>query len=171
MIQIGEFFINFIMGFGVVSVSLLTAGLVLVLVEIFRRSKGAFGITGAVLTAAGISVRMLNGGTAAVLLLMLLLCAALILFAHLLSLRFQKRQWLYQSLNLLLRGASEKKDDYAFLTGLNGVAATDISNSGSMVINDVTFFVTSERFIQRGSTVRVASVDGERILVEPNGRE
>jgi len=164
-VSFGESFIALFAGFGIAPLFLALVGILLMAVEMFRQAKGRFLAAGVALAAVGVVVRMLNGGTMSMLLWMLLLISAAVLPIHISSLFLHKRPWLYRSKVLALQEEASDPDNYEFLVGLIGITVTDVNDSGSMVINDITFFVSSARFIERGSDVRVVAVEGERILV------
>ena len=168
--DLGDSVVAFFSKLSVTALFLILTGLMLLVIEMFRSSKWKLAIPGASILLSGVVLRMLSGGTPGMLLLMLLLSAGILLLSHILALLLQKRQWLYQSVNWAIGEQTDEQDDYEFLVGLIGVATTDINEEGSMAINDVTFFVCAQHFIERGSKVCVVSVDGEKIFVKKEGR-
>ncbi len=163
--------IDFFTGFSLVAAVFILTGLMSVIIEMFRSSKKpVFGLTGGVLIFAGIVIRMLNGGSVATLFFILFFVGFILTAVHLFILRFQKRQWLYQSLRLALtaRHGDVTGDTYGneFLVGKAGTAATDIDGEGNAALDGVTVLVHSERFIERGAKVRVVSVERGKVFVE-----
>ena len=66
----------------------------------------------------------------------------------------------------------KKEDGYAntfgweSLTGENGIADSDLHPSGWVKVSNLRVFVVSEGdFIEKGTEIKVMSVDGNRILV------
>lgn len=155
-------------GMSTASFVLTLLGLMLIVVEFFQPSHGIAAACGAVLTICGVVVRMLSGGTSVMLFFMVFFIAVVLLAAHMLALRTQKKAWLTQSLALKLQNdVQEQEGDYSVLLGRDGMATTDIDGTGHMTLDDVNFFVTSEGFIAKGNTVRVVRVTGDRISVMP----
>ncbi|MBN1307719.1 MAG: hypothetical protein JXA18_07375 [Chitinispirillaceae bacterium] len=64
-------------------------------------------------------------------------------------------------------GATTQPSEWASLVGASGSAATDLHPAGAALINGKRFDVVSRGdFIPKGSAVTVASVEGNRIVVE-----
>ncbi|WP_251617953.1 NfeD family protein [Pumilibacter muris] len=155
-------------GMSVVTFILVALGLMLIVIEFFQPAHRISAYCGAALTFCGIAVRMLSGGTLVMLFFMVFFCAVVLLAAHILKLFTQKKAWLATSLALKLeRSVQEEADGYSYILGREGVATTDISGNGHMSLDNVNFFVSSEEFIAKGSTVRVVHVFGDSIRVVP----
>jgi membrane-bound ClpP family serine protease len=172
-VKLVDVIVEFVTGFGVLAVSVLAVGLMLVVIEMFRSPRRrALGIAGGVLIVAGIVLRMLNGGDTAVLFLLLLSIGTVLLAAHLLILRVQKRRWLYQSLRLALERERERNAGIThtlsreFILGQSGVAVTDINGEGNVVIDGITVLVHAQSYIERGCRVRVRLVENGKVFVE-----
>jgi membrane-bound ClpP family serine protease len=160
-----EFITDFFLGFSVIAAALITTGLLLIVVEMLRNTKKVFGVTGSVLAVAGTVLRMLNGGGAGTLFFILLFSSLVLFISHLLILRFQKKQWLCQSLNEAIGNVNKSAKSFDFLLGLSGIATDDIIKAGNVTIDNSTFFAASDSFIEKGSPVTVTAVDGEKIFV------
>ena len=155
-------------GMSIATFMLITAGLILIVVEFFQPSYGIAAGCGALITLTGITVRMLSGGTLIMLFFLTLFCAIVLIAAYTLMLVTQKRAWLTTSLALKLKRSvlEEEGENYDSLLGRKGIATTDIAESGHIAVDDVNLFVTSDGFIPKGCAVRVVRVNGDSIQVE-----
>ena len=154
-------------GTGIVTIMLISLGLMLIIIEFFQPAHRIPTYCGAALTVCGTAVRMFSGGTLVMLFFMVFGCVLILFLAHILMLLTQKRAWLTQSLALKLEHSinEDEIEGYAFLLGRTGVATTDIRESGHMTIDDVIFFVACDSFIAKGTPVRVVNVSGDSIMV------
>ncbi|MCL2798286.1 MAG: hypothetical protein FWD58_09590 [Firmicutes bacterium] len=164
--NLADSFAGLFSGLSVAALFLAAAGIMLAAVEMFRPARWRFAFAGGVLIFAGVVLRMLNRGTVGILFWMLLLVAAALLSFHIAALLLHKRAWLAHSKDLMLSEEAADPESHEFLVGLTGLSVTDINGSGNMVINDITFLVFSDRFIERGVLLRVVAVEGERIVVQ-----
>lgn len=155
-------------GMSIVTFMLIALGLMLVVTEFFQPTYGMAAGCGAVLLAAGVTVRILSGGTLLMLFFLSFFIVAVLIAAHMLMLVTQKRAWLSTSLALKLKRSVQEAeaDGYVPLLGRKGIATTDIEASGHIAVDDVNLFVTADEFIPKGCAVRVVRADGNRIQVE-----
>ena len=84
--------------------------------------------------------------------------------------RNAKKAWLATSLAIKLKREVDEsqKSGYAYLLGRTGVASTDVSPSGHIILDGNDFVVSSDEFIQKGSPVEVVHVVGDVIKVIPS---
>lgn len=147
--------------------SCLIIGVMFVIIELYQSSKGVMAGIGVLLIITGITLRMVSGPHFGVFFLLVLGAVFPILVAHILLLVRQKKPWLVQSLQLALNNNLTGEDvNYNYLVDLIGESTTDINQTGSITINDVTFLVASSVFIEKNSKVRVVEVDNDKIFVE-----
>ena len=99
---LGQAFLEIFSTLSIVPLFLILIGLMLMIIEMYRYSRRIFGILGAVLIGAGVIFRSVVGFSPAILLLILFFIALVLLPAHLIKLRLQKREWLHQSIRNML---------------------------------------------------------------------
>ena len=151
------------------TVILLTVfGIALLVVEMFLPGVGIPGITGVLMLSAAVFLIWTTYGALygllACLVLILLVAAALVL-----SLRSARKGRLSRS-RLFLKQETEQPSapPAAPLVGKEGVTQTPLRPSGIAVLNgERKSVVTEGEFIDAGKKVRVVSVSGVRIVVEP----
>ena len=151
--------------------ALTAAGIILITLEMIVPHKGRFAICGVVLVVVSIVLRMLVGGSPAIMFLYVAITLAIIIAIFCVVMVFQKSAWIDEALRREeLRSApdgSQKRTDYSFLLGLEGMAASVLAPQGQMTLGDTTFLVTSDLgFIRQGKKVRVVEVRGEHIVVQ-----
>ena len=144
-------------------------GLALIIIEFFQPAHKIPTYCGTALVLCAITVRILCGGTFVMLFFMVFFCALVLFAAHTIMLITQKKAWLSTSLAIKLKKEVDEsaRSGYAYLLGREGVASTDISPSGHILLDGTDFVVSSDEFIEKGSTVEVVHVVGDVIKVIP----
>ncbi len=154
-----------------VPLALMALGMLAILVEVFVPAAGLLGVAGAAGLVAGVAVAFARVGPAAgwVLLLVALAGTPLLLLAALrLFPQSRAGRW------LVLRHTQAAEAGYstrnpgeaAGLVGKEAVALTDLRPVGTAEIDGRRYsVVTGGEYVDRGRTVRVVRVEGNRIVV------
>lgn len=152
---------------------LFIVGLILMFVEIFIPGFGIAGGAGVLLIFIGIVLTAETWGQAAIMLLILIWLIAFLVFILLRSARkgqIAKR--------VILNLSSNKQEgytsnvDYSHLEGKEGMASTSLRTSGTGVFDGRKYDVVTEgSFIDSNTKIKVVSVSGRRIVVEPAPEE
>lgn len=144
-------------------------GIGAILMDIFLLATGAVSLVG-LMGIAG-SLYLLLGATATALTLTALgLCLAIVIAIILLRHLPSGRLW--QRVALSLQSTSRQGYvpgiDYTAYLHRSGRALTPLRPSGTIIVDDMRLdVVTSGAFLPAGAMVRIISVTGNRILVEP----
>lgn len=149
----------------------MVAGITLMTLELCLPGFGAAGVAGFFCCGAVIVMQYLtnDAGTASIIAFIMLL---LMLVLFLLFLRAMRKGWLFRSPIVLRDNIEEKslsfqKEDKQDLLGKTGIAETALRPSGTAVIEGKRYSVrTDAGFIEKGSNIRVVSLDGLSIVVE-----
>jgi len=105
---LAQAFVELFSYFSLVAIFPIVIGLVLMITEMYRYSRRVFTIVGASLIALGVIFRSLASFNVAALLILLSLIATILLVAHLIKLRVQKQEWLYQSIRNMVGKTKEE---------------------------------------------------------------
>ena len=158
-------------GMGYLPMIGLLVGLLLLVVELFVPGFGVFGITGGILSVAGITVRMVLGGTMMQLVIMLAFSVAVLIIAFILVLIFAKFGLLnfgiIQSKTAVPTNYAKPKREYAKLVGKVGFATTAFRPVGSFTYKDKVYeAISTGEYIEKNSKVKVVEVNGDQIKVK-----
>ncbi len=146
----------------------LVVGIVLIGIEIFLPGFGVPGISGIVMTTIGIII-LTDSPITALMLILVILAILGILIA--IAIRSAKKGRIAES-PLILKEELDKESgfssagDMAYFIGHSGVAATDLRPAGIADFDGVKLDVVTEgNFLEKGSAIKVISVEGRRIVV------
>ncbi|GMV66599.1 MAG: hypothetical protein AMXMBFR75_23950 [Candidatus Hinthialibacteria bacterium] len=148
---------------------LIGIGFLLAIIEIFLPG-GIFGLIGTVMILSGIiGAAITYGGSVALPLGFGCLVAAIVLFAFWINIF--PTSWIGRKINL--QAEVTRADGYISqpkgledLVGKTGVAATDLRPAGVALIDQKRVDVVTEgMFVDKGSSIIVASVDSNRVVV------
>lgn len=147
---------------------LFTVGILLIIIELYVPGFGFWGISGTICIMASLFLT-LGGDLPAVSLLAGSIALSIIIF--LLMLRFLPSSKLWHRLVLTegspLQFASSAKQDHSPYLGKEGVTQTKLRPAGIVIIEGATLNVVSEgQYIEPGTTVKVVSIEGSRIVVQ-----
>jgi len=163
------FFGQYVAGFaGMESVALFVAGIILLVLELFVPSYGILGILGGAAVIGGIATAAYDAGDAVSSLLYALGAAAVL--AAIAGYVFRKRGvWN----KFILREALTSEEGYLSteartdLEGKTGTALTPLRPAGVVLIDGERIDAVSEGgFVEAGAKVRVARVEGLRVVVK-----
>ena len=148
----------------------IVAGIVLIIIEMFTPGFAAPGISGLVLLILGI---VLSADTILQALMMLLIIMAILSVALVIALRSATRGALYRS-PLVLKSKESTDEgfvsvaDMEFFIGKVGTAVTMLRPAGTCDFDGVRLDVVTEgSFIEKETPVKIAKVEGRRIVVVP----
>ncbi len=155
------------------SALLFLAGIVLIIIEMAVPGFGAFGIGGIIALVAGIifaAPTPMEGITS----LAIAIAAAAILIPILYKLlggpRLFRRFVLQEKESTEKGYVSKSSEDYEYLIGMTGEAATALRPSGTIIVDNKRIDVLSDgTYLPAGSRVRVIQVEGAKIVVSPIG--
>lgn len=145
-------------------------GLIFVIIEMFVPGFGFFGITGGALLLLGIflAARNVTEGLVLTLIIALILGIALVVILQFMS------KGNFKKLPIILNSSTSKEEGYIAvedlkdLLGQQGEALTDLRPAGAADFDGMRMDVVSDgEYILKGQKVRVASVEGRRVLVKP----
>jgi len=168
------FFSQYVAGFaGMESVALFVAGIILLVLELFVPSYGILGILGAAGVIGGIATAAYDAGDAVTTLLYALGAAAVL--AAIAGYIFRKRGvWN----KFILRESLSSEEGYLStesrtdLAGKTGTALTPLRPAGVVLIDGERIDAVSEGgFVEPGARVRVARVEGLRVVVKESKEE
>ena len=161
-------------GMPLLAVIALILGIIFIILEIFVPGFRVFGVIGAILSIAGIVIRVLvNDGSPFIqIFLLVFIISIIILTAFLILVKTGKKGWLERS-PLINKKAEKEVDElgetinYDNLVGKLGVALSNIEPEGKASIDGINYQVVSEGFyIKQGEGIAVISVEGEKIFIE-----
>ena len=149
-------------------VAILVAGLFLLIIEMFIPGFGVAGITGVVLLIVGIILTARTPFEAFVMFLILVFLLAILLRT---ILRSAAKGKLSKKLILNLQAKQElgytASKDSSEMIGRKGIALTDLRPAGTGEFDKVRLdIVTEGGFIEKGTKIKIISVNGNRIVVE-----
>ena len=151
------------------SVILLVVGFVLLVIEMYVPGFGAFGISGCVLLIGGIIAARPTPLQA---LIMVVIILALLCIVLSVSIHSASKGRLSKS-KLVLNDVSIERpepEELAYFVDKKGVAVTVLRPAGMAEFDGVKLNVVSDgEFIPEGAAVRVARVEGNRIVVVKAG--
>ena len=162
-------------GIGILPAILLILGTVLIIVEIFQPGFGIFGISGMILVALGIAIRLFtskNGNLLIQFFVMLLSVSlvvgiALIIMIHSMKKGKLSRTSLVQKSTAVPTGITKGTEDFTGLVGKSGVADTVLRPSGNALIDGKLYSVVAQSsLIDSGKNIEVISVEGVKITVK-----
>lgn len=167
----GEFGLLFT-NMGIPAIICLSAGMILMIVEIFTLGFGVFGVCGIISLLAGVVLRILDGTTFIQILYLLLLIFGIISLFFIVVIFSVKKGLLSKS--ALVQGGvaipkeySDENYVYGFLVNKTGIVVADCKPVGAATIDNKTYDVLSEEgFIIKGSEIIVSRVQGEEIYVK-----
>lgn len=152
---------------GLLELLLFISGILLIVIELYVPGFGFWGISGAGCILASFFLT-LGGNMLAVNLLSVSLVAAILIF--LVMLRFLPSSKLWSDLMLkeseTLQAGFSSSHDYSHYIGREGIVISFLRPSGMIDIDGTHLNVVSEgQYIEPGTTVKVVSVEGSRIVV------
>lgn len=150
-------------------VAILAAGLILLIIEMFIPGFGVAGITGVVLLIVGIILTARTPFEAFIMFLILIILIAILLR---IVLRSAAKGKLSKKLILNLQAKQElgytASKDSSEMIGRKGIAVTTLRPAGTGEFDKVRLdIVTEGGFIEKGTKIKIISVNGNRIVVEP----
>ena len=160
---------------GIIPAILLILGTVLIIVEIFQPGFGVFGISGIILVALGIAIRLFtsrNGNLliqffVMVLTITLVVGVALIIMVHSMKKGRLSRTSLVQNSTAVPSGITKGTEDFTQLVGKSGVADTVLRPSGNAMIDGKLYSVVAQSsLIESGKNIVVIAVEGVKITVK-----
>ena len=152
---------------------LLAIGLLAVVLELFVPSAGVLGITAGILIVISVVLGFMESVSSGV----ILLAVAIVTIPGMLALMV--KIWPYTPIGkrILLKDLkpedvlpnyTENKEQKERLEGQLGIAQTKMLPSGIVMVNDEKFDAVSDGFaVEAGDSVRVISVRGNHVYVEP----
>jgi len=152
---------------------LLAIGLLAVVLELFVPSAGVLGITAGILIVISVVLGFMESVSSGV----IVLTVAIVTIPGMLALMV--KIWPYTPLGkrILLKDLkpedvlpnyTENKEQKERLEGQLGIAQTKMLPSGIVMVNDEKFDAVSDGFaVEAGDSVRVISVRGNHVYVEP----
>ena len=151
------------------AVILVITGIAAIILEFFVPAFGLVGIVGAGSITAGIIAAFRISSLAG----SIFLTASLIIVPVLMLIFFKVFPRTFIGRKLILhrsfdreRGFESTAADYSALEGCDGLAATDLRPAGMVVIAGEKYnAVTAGEYIDKGVTVRVVRIDGNKITV------
>jgi membrane-bound ClpP family serine protease len=146
-----------------IAIILIIIGVLLLIAEIFIPSFGVTGITGIISILIGVILTSdtFVGG--------LLLFTGILVVAVILMFIAYKLLSTVKSPFVLKESLNEDKDDLSFFVGKTGVAITPLRPAGTAELDGVRIdVVTRGDFIEKGTSIRVESVQGTKIVVKSN---
>jgi membrane-bound serine protease (ClpP class) len=160
-------------GMPVAAIICLVVGLILLYIELFIPGFGIFGISGIILTIAGIVLRAVVGDgdpIAQVFLLIFFQGAMVLIFFIIMSIIAKKgwlnRTWLVQSETAVATDYSHGTENYKNLIGTQGIAVTDLRPIGKAEFAGKIYDVnTGGPYVTKGEMIRVEAVEGVKISV------
>lgn len=162
-------------GIGILPAILLILGTVLIVVEIFQPGFGFFGISGIILVALGIAIRLFtstNGNLFIQFFVMLLtvtlvVSVALIIMVHSMRKGRLSKTSLVQNSTAVPTGITKGTEDFSELVGKNGIASTVLRPSGNATIDGKLYSVVAQSsLIDSGKEIVVVGVEGVKITVK-----
>lgn len=153
----------------------LTAGMILIFVELFIPGFGIFGGLGGVLLIVGIISRIANHGDANPLNLFFILSAMLLVILsiafYIMSRSVKKgklsRSPIVEHGTAISMDRSDGTANFSGIVGCMGIAMTSLRPSGIVVIEDKEYdVVASGFFIDKGEMVKVVATEGIKIIVK-----
>ncbi|MBD5087008.1 MAG: hypothetical protein HDT32_06620 [Clostridiales bacterium] len=160
---------------GILPAILLILGTILIIVEIFQPGFGVFGITGIILVALGIGIRLFtsrNGNLliqffVMVLSVTIVVGVALIVMVHSMKKGRLSRTSLVQNSTAVPSGITKGTENFTDLVGKSGVAETVLRPSGNATIDGKLYSVVAQSsLIESGKNIVVISVEGVKITVK-----
>jgi len=148
---------------------LFMSGILLIIIELYVPGFGFFGISG--ISCILVSIfQTLGGNMVAVTMLSISLVIAIIVFLLIVKFLPSSKLW-----GKMVLGESENSQagfnssyDYSSYLGREGVVVSLLRPAGIMRIDGVQIDVVSEgQYLEPGTTVKVVSVNGSRIVVRP----
>ena len=147
---------------------LFVIGILLLVIELYIPGFGFWGISG--IGCIALSVFMtLGGNMAAITMLSLSFVAAMVAFLVILKFLPSSKVWnklILKEAETLQAGFSSS-DDYSNYLGREGIVHTLLRPAGIVIIDGLSINVVSEgQYIEPGTTVKVVSIEGNRIVVQ-----
>lgn len=148
-------------------------GVVLMIGETFMPGIGALGLCGAACFIAAIIVRMVQGGNIYMLVYMLFFGVAIVggcfwLISSLIAKGKLEKTKMFSVGTALPEGITEGTKDFTYLLGKIGKTTTFLRPIGIAEIEGEIFDVIAKSgIIEAGATVKVVTVEGQKVLVEP----
>ncbi len=154
------------------SIILLTLGFGVVVLELFVPSAGVLGIVAAVLIVSAVIVAFFKSLVAGAVILFITVLSLPLLFALMVkvwpSTPIGKRVLIGTMTEDDVLPQSEEYTEYQKLIGQLGIAKSKMLPSGQIVVNDRKYDAVSDGFpIDAGQPVKIISVKGNRIFVQP----
>ena len=160
---------------GILPAILLILGTILIIVEIFQPGFGVFGITGIILVALGIGIRLFTSRNGNLLIQFFVLAlsvtigvgVALIVMGHSMKKGRLSRTSLVQNSTAVPSGITKGTENFTDLVGKSGVAETVLRPSGNATIDGKLYSVVAQSsLIESGKNIVVISVEGVKITVK-----
>ncbi|MCH5156493.1 MAG: hypothetical protein J1G02_01285 [Clostridiales bacterium] len=167
----GDSFVRLFTEMNAWTIAVFILGIIFCAIEMFVPGFGFFGISGSVLVAAGIVLRMIFGGDLLMLLYMVLIALALFIlmfwvFSRLITKSRLKKSALFSVDSAVPTGITEGTRDFSDLVGEVGVAVTSLHPIGLADFNNVTVDVVARNgYISKDAKVIVTHVEGQRVEV------
>ena len=172
-----ELFISLFVGMDWLVITLLSIGVVLIVIEIFVPGFGVFGIMGILSTIGGIIARVVGKGLSAVTIVayvgyLIILVGVVSLIAFGIMVWSAKkgllsRTSIFSNSTALPAGHTAGTPDYSFLVGKIGSAITDLNPGGKIVVDAKTYSVISNgEYVYSNTPVKVVSCEGAKIVVK-----
>ena len=152
-------------------IALFVLGIIFCIIEVFMPGFGFFGISGTIMIALGMILRLIMGGNAWMLLYMLLIFSVLlvllfVVFSKLVKKQSNVKSSIFYSGTAVPVDKTEGTKDFSAFVSKVGTTQTALRPIGkAMFEGEVLDVVARDGFIEKGKTIQVISVQGQKIEV------
>ena len=152
-------------------IGLFVLGIIFCAIEVFMPGFGFFGISGSIMIAIGIVLRLVMGGDGWMLLYMVLIFAIIlvllfVVLSKMINAGKNRKNSIFNSGVAVPEDKTEGTKDFSAFVGKVGVTQTALHPIGkAMIASTLLDVVARDGFIEKGKAVQVAAVEGQKIEV------
>ena len=152
-------------------IGLFVLGIIFCVIEVYMPGFGFFGISGSIMIAVGIVLRLATGGDGWMLLYMVLIFAAIlvllfVVFGKMINSRKNSKNSIFNSGIAVPEDKTEGTRDFSQFVGKVGISQTALHPVGKAMVEDALLDVVArDGFIEKGKAVQVTAVEGQKIEV------
>ena len=161
----GQYIINLFQDMSLLTIALLSAGMLLCIVEVYVPKVGLTGILGIVLLGVGFSSYYIDGFKLKHMISLLAIVALVLALFIMIELILESKGIIKNPDRYKFRTYSDPTDELRDMVGKKGKAVTNIDLGGTIEINGKLYYAISYSGIAQGSIVEVIGVQNNALVV------
>ena len=161
----GQYIINLFQDMSILTIALLSAGMLLCIIEVFVPKVGLAGILGIVLMSVGFSSYYIDGFRLKYIISLLAIVAVILALFIMIELILEGKGVINNPNRYKFRTYNDHIEELRALVGRKGKAVTNIDLGGTIEIDGKLYYAISNNGIAQGSIVEVIGVQNNTLVV------